>query len=156
MVNLEDLGEDKKEFEDEEKEMLKINPLKVEKCEVKKFKIPKGRKALEYIIEFRGVNRMNLEPKSLGNRNPKNIIWRLEIEGTNTYKFNIMRNNLYLLLMKYEFKKQKNYIAMNHAPNFEEDEVLDKYETIFSNYVDDLNEAQKIAVIRSLGAKDFQ
>lgn len=136
--------------------MNKINPFKYEKTEKIKGKIPKGRKALEYIIEFRGVNRMNFEPKSLGGKDPRDILWRLETEGTNTYQFNMMRNNLYLLLMKSEYRKQKNCFVYNHEPTFCEDQVLDDYEKIFSNYVEDLNETQKIAVIRCLGAKDFQ
>ncbi|CAI2367503.1 unnamed protein product [Moneuplotes crassus] len=152
-VSLEDLGENEKECEKEEAELKQFD---CKKSDPVKSQIPKGRKALEYIIEFRGVNRMNLEPSSLGGKHSSEIIWRLESETTNTYQFNIMRNNLFLMLMKHEFKKQKNYIVYNHEPTFEDDEALDRYEKTFSHYVEDLNEEQKIAVIRSLGTKEFQ
>ena len=153
MVRIDELEENKEDLEQEQKELDKYTFTKEEQV---KGKIPKGRKALEYIIEFRGVNRLNFEPESLGGRNPKDLIWRLETEGTNTYMFNIMRNCLYQMLMKPEFSKPKEYIVLNHSPKYEDDEWISRYEMIFSTYLEDLDDCQKKAVIRSLAAKDFQ
>ena len=153
MVRMDELEEDKDDLEQEQKELDK---LAVAKDEIVKGKIPKGRKALEYIIEFRGVNRLNFESESLGGRNPKDLIWKLETEGTNTYIFNIMRNWLYQILMKPEFSKPKEYIVLSHPPKYEDDECSNRYSKIFSTYLEDLNDWQQKAIIRSLTAKDFQ
>jgi DNA replication ATP-dependent helicase Dna2 len=116
----------------------------------------KGGKALEYVIEFKGVNGMNMGKLAMGGRDVREMEWRLETEGSSTYLFNIMRNNLYQLLMKREFVRQKNYIVLNHEPRYEDNETMQRYEKVFSSYIEDLNEQQKTAILRSLAAKDFQ
>ena len=83
------------------------------------------------MLEFKNTPCINFSKEALGG---------LQQDAYNSFTFNMMRNNLNLVLLKNEFKKQKEWIVNEWEPLFKDETVICKMEKDFSSILKGINE----------------